>query len=277
MLAVMLALGASLSFGASNFIAGLESRRRSVWTVTAVSQIASALSAAVFLAFAHDSFLTADAAIWSVVAGVASAWGVLALYRALALGAMSVVSPIVALQVAIPVAAGLLMGERPSALEYAGMAVAAGGVVLVSRTRASRGTRAPGTAIALAVLTAVLFGIMLVGLDQAGDGALYSSAFVVRLASAAVLLVYFLATRRRLDVTAKTLPGLVSTGVLLTAATMLFIAAVNVGLLSVVSVLGSLSPLATTALAQVLLKERLGPWQWVGAGSVLAGVVMLSV
>lgn len=277
MLAVMLALGASLSFGASNFIAGLESRRRSVWTVTAVSQIASALSAAVFLAFAHDSFLTADAAIWSVVAGVASAWGVLALYRALALGAMSVVSPIVALQVAIPVAAGLLMGERPSALEYAGMAVAAGGVVLVSRTRASRGTRAPGTAIALAVLTAVLFGIMLVGLDQAGDGALYSSAFVVRLASAAVLLVYFLATRRRLDVTAKTLPGLVSTGVLLTAATMLFLAAVNVGLLSVVSVLGSLSPLATTALAQVLLKERLGPWQWVGAGSVLAGVVMLSV
>lgn len=277
MLAVILALGASLAFGASNFIAGLESRRRSVWTVTAVSQIASALSAGVFLVFAHDALLTASAAIWSIVAGVAAAGGVLALYRALALGAMSVVSPIIALQVVIPVAAGLLMGDRPSALEYVAMAVAAGGVVLVSRTKANRGTHAPAAAIALAVLTAVLFGIMLLGLDQAGDGAVYSAAFVVRVASAVVVLAYFLATRRRFDMSAKAWPNLTLAGVLLTAATMLFIGAANIGLLSVVSVLGSLSPVVTTALAQVLLKERLGPWQWVGAGSVLAAVVMLSV
>jgi hypothetical protein len=47
--AAALALGASFSWGSSNYLAGLESRRRSVWTVTAVSRIAADLGAALDL------------------------------------------------------------------------------------------------------------------------------------------------------------------------------------------------------------------------------------
>ena len=66
-------------------------------------------------------------------------------------------------------------------------------------------------------------------------------------------------------------------GVLLTAATLTFSAAAAVGYLSIVSVLGSLSPVVTTALAQVFLHERLDRPQWVGVAAVIAGVVLLTV
>ena len=114
MLAALLAISASCSWGVSNFVAGLESRRRSVWTVTAVSQIASALSAALLLLFASGETLTVRNVVWAVIAGICGATGIVAFYRALALGAMSVVAPIIAAQVVVPVAVGLALGERPA-------------------------------------------------------------------------------------------------------------------------------------------------------------------
>jgi len=278
MLAALIALAASFCFGSSNFIAGLESRRRSVWSVTAVSQVASALSAGVLLAFADHPFPAAGPVLWAVVAGAAAAAGILSLYRALAVGAMSVVSPIIALQVVLPVVVGTLQGEKLAAVTWLGVILAVGGVVLVARARAPH-ARVPREAVLLAVLTAVLFGVMLVGIDQAGAAGGDRSwvVFVVRVASAAVVLVFFVATHKRLDVSARALPGIVVVGVLLTAATFLFSAALAVGLLSVVSVLGSLSPVVTTALAQVFLHERLERRQWLGMAAVLLGVVLLSV
>jgi drug/metabolite transporter (DMT)-like permease len=277
MLAALLALAASFSWGWSNFIAGLESRRRSVWTVAAVSHVASGLSAGVVLLFAGQWSLTAGQLLWAILAGVAGAGAVLALYRALAIGAMSIVSSIIAVQVVIPVAAGLLLGERPAATAYAGMVLAAAGVVLLSRKGGNGGARVPRAAVLLALLTAVLYGVMLVGLDQAGRGSQYWAVFIVRAVSACVVLGYFVASRKRLEMTAKAVPALAMVGVLLTAATALFTAAVTIGLLSVVSVLGSLSPVVTIALAQIFLHERLGRRQWVGVAVVFAGVVLLTV
>lgn len=277
MLASLLALAASLSWGSSNFLAGLESRRRSVWTVAAVSHVASVISAGVVLLFAGSWSLGVGQMLWAIFAGVVGAGAVLALYRALTIGAMSVVSPIIAVQVVIPVAAGLSLGERPAVIAYVGMVLAAAGVVLVSRTGENRGSNAPRAAILLALLTAVLYGFMLVGLDQAGRGNQVWAVLIVRAVSACVVLGYFVASRKRFQMTAKAAPALATVGVLLTAATILFIAAVTMGSLSVVAVLGSLSPVVTVALAQVFLRERLGRRQWVGVAVVLAGVVLLTV
>jgi drug/metabolite transporter (DMT)-like permease len=114
-------------------------------------------------------------------------------------------------------------------------------------------------------------------LDMAGSGSPLQSVFVVRAASACVILGYFFASRRRFDVTARDLPALAGVGVLLTAANALLTVAFTIGLLSVISVLGSLSPVVTTGLAQVFLHERLSRRQWMGVAAVFAGVVLLSV
>jgi drug/metabolite transporter (DMT)-like permease len=276
-LAALLAIASSCAWGVSNFVAGLESRRRSVWTVTAVSQIASALSAMLLLLFASGETLTAWNTAWAVVAGLCGATGIVAFYRALALGAMSVVAPIMAAQVTVPVAVGLALGERPGTLAWIGMVLAAGGVALISRGGGPRAAHVPRAAVLLAILTAALFGVMGLALDQCGDGSPFQSVVIVRVVSALVILVYFFASRRRFDVRARDLSALAGVGVLLTAANTLLTVAFTLGMLTVISVLGSLSPVVTTGLAQVVLHERLSTRQWAGVVAVFAGVVLLAL
>jgi drug/metabolite transporter (DMT)-like permease len=69
----------------------------------------------------------------------------------------------------------------------------------------------------------------------------------------------------------------VSAGVLDSLANLLFTLASARGLLSVVSVLGSLYPVVTVMLARVVLDERLTEWQLVGVAGALGGVALISL
>ena len=69
--------------------------------------------------------------------------GLVAFYRALAIGTMSIVAPISATGVAIPVLVGLASGERPSALQVAGIVLAVRRACLAAR-EAPGGTRRRG-------------------------------------------------------------------------------------------------------------------------------------
>ena len=205
-------------------------------------------------------------------------------YKALAIGTMSVVAPIIAAEVLIPVTAGILLGERPGLHAYAGMVVTVGGVVLISRTprkekqsRSAEHHRAARTAVILAVLTAVAWGFMLLIYGTVGKDTPVWTVFDTRLTSAVVLAGYVLLTGRGLSLKGQNVPVLAAIGVLLAAANFLFIAATGIGYLSVTSILGSLSPVVVTVYAQVLLHERLAPRQWAGFAAVFAGIVLLSV
>jgi drug/metabolite transporter (DMT)-like permease len=179
--------------------------------------------------------------------------------------------------VLIPVSAGILLGERPGLLAYAGMAVTIAGVVLVSWAR--RGTRdhVARKAVILAVLTAVAWGFMLLVYGTTGKENPMWAVFDTRVTSAAVLAGYVLFTGRGLSLKGQNVPVLAAIGILLAVANFLFITATGMGYLSVTSILGSLSPVVVTAYAQVLLHERLAPRQWAGFAAVFAGIVLLSV
>ena len=70
---------------------------------------------------------------------------------------------------------------------------------------------------------------------------------------------------------------MVAIGGLLTVANIFFTLATGIGYLSVVAILGSLSPVVVTGFAHTLLGERLALHQWAGYAAVLAGIVLLSV
>ncbi len=277
MLAALLALAASLSWGTSNFLAGVESRTRSVWHVAALSQIAAAGAAAVALLAARQPPPGTWDFLLLVVTGVATAAGLVMFYRALAIGTMSVVSPIIASEVLIPVVAGIVLGERPGAHAYVGMLLAVGGVVLISRARRGQGDRVARTAVILAVLTAVCWGFMLLIYGTTGKASPIWAVFDTRITSAVVLAAYVLLTGRGLSLKGENVPVLAAIGLLLAAANILFIFAAARGYLSITSILGSLSPVVVTIYAQVLLHERLAPRQWAGFAAVFAGIVLLSV
>lgn len=282
--AALLALLSSFTWGTSSFLAGVETRTRSVWHVTALSQIMAAAASALGLLAARQGPPGGWDLFLLVLTGIAAAAGLVMFYQALAIGTMSVVAPIIAAEVLLPLSAGILQGERPGLHAYVGMAVTVGGVVLVSLTprrqkadRSAEHRKAARTAVLLAALTAFAWGFMLLIYGTTGKENPLWTVFDTRLTSAVVLAGYVLLTGRGLSLKGQNLPVLAAVGILLSVANFLFIAATRIGYLSVTSILGSLSPVVVTAYAQVLLHERLCARQWVGFAAVFAGVVLLSV
>ena len=80
----------------------------------------------------------AEAMFPAAVAGVMGAVCIVIFYLALSYGPVSIVAPVLASSACIPVVYGLARGERPSALQLAGLAATLAGVMLVSWTRRRR-------------------------------------------------------------------------------------------------------------------------------------------
>jgi drug/metabolite transporter (DMT)-like permease len=273
--AIALALGASLAYGLGDFVGGLKSRALHVLAVLALSQLAGLLAVLVWLAVSADPWFGWDGAAWAAAAGVGGATGLAALYRGLAIGAMGVVAPISALAAAIPFAVGVLGGERPRILQVVGVVMALAGVALASREPAGAGGgRARGVGLALAA--ALGFGLYFVFLDRAADESVPYAVACARLTSFALALAAALALSVGLRVGAAHLPALALVGLCDVSANVLFALASTRGYLSVVSVLTSLYPVVTVALAAVLLRERIAPGQRVGVAAALAGAALIT-
>lgn len=280
MLAALLALSASLLWGSSDFLGGLESRRTTAWAVALVSQIAALVTALIVLAVAAPAPPQASDLVAPVIAGLALTVTALAEYRAMSLAPISVVAPIFAGAAVVPALWGIAHGERPGAVQLTGMLLTIAGIVLISRPERHRPetkARVNRAGILLAVFAAFMIGVVLIAYDYGGEGDPYWTVGLAR-ASALLLLIVVLAVRRpKLKLHARAVPVLALVGVLLALANVLYTTATTIGLLSVVAVLGMLSPGITVVWAQTLLHERLRPAQWFAAALVLAGVVCLAL
>ncbi|MBV9832301.1 MAG: DMT family transporter [Marmoricola sp.] len=265
MTTVLLALAAALAYGLSDFLGGVVSRRTSVWPV-AFTACVGAAAGTVVLALVVPGDPTRADVLWGLLAGVGSGTGTAFLYRGFASGRMGVVAPVSAVGAAVlPVAIGVVVGERPSVLVWLGILVALPGIWLVSREPAVED--APG-GVAEGVLDGVLagvgFGVLFAALGQVPDGAGFVPLLGTQVVSflsvavAAVLLGGNPVPHRPLEW------GGLGAGVLATLAVVCFLFARQQGLLSVAAVLTSLYPAFTVLLATLLLGERLHRAQLIG-------------
>jgi drug/metabolite transporter (DMT)-like permease len=272
-MAIALALLASLCWGVADFLGGATSRRHSLLAVVLVSQ-AVGLVGITLAAVVFSGGPPAGVAPAGVAAGLCGVAAVLAFYRSMSVGAISVAAPILATSAVVPVAAGLLAGERPSSLQLAGIALALAGVVLVSREPAADGGSVRGAGVTLALVAALALGLQLIALDHAARADPLWAVAAARGTSVAVFAVAALVVRPSLA--AAVLPVLVAIGLSDTTANAAFAEATTGGYLSVVAVLASLFPLVTVALAHIHLHERLAPGQRIGVALALAGTVAIA-
>jgi len=211
------------------------------------------------------------------LAGLSGLAGLAAFYRGMAVGAMSVVAPISATGAAIPVTVGIATGDRPRAVQVAGLVLALVGVVLASREarEGSAGTKvAAGTGLAL--VAAVGFGGFFVGLDLASEGDVLWALLAARSVDIVLLVAVGLALRPGHDLSARDLRDLAAVGVFDVAANALFAFASTQGLVSLVAVLASLYPVTTIFLARLVLKESVRTSQAVGVALALLGVAAIA-
>ena len=280
MVAAVLALLASLSWGTSDFLAGLEARRSTAWTAALGGQVVASLALiALLLAVAPERPALAALAA-PAVGGAVGGLGVVLQYRALALVDMSVVSPIIAGAALVPVLWGTATGERPSALQVLGIALALVGMVLISRREPDAATASRSldrTGIVMAVCSAAAFGLFLVALDYGGRAEPLYTVTVARTTAAVTLLAIAAVTRPAIRLRRRAIPALLVVGLLIVAANILFTSATTFGDLSIVGVLGWLNPAVTMVWAHLVVHERLRPLQLGAAALVFAGVVCLTL
>ncbi len=275
MAAVVLALGAAVSYGVGDFLGGLSARRAHVLTVLALSQLVGAAAVAVWVAIAREDFLGGSAVAAAMGAGLCGAVGLGALYRGMAIGAMGVVAPISSVSAAIPFVVGVAQGERPAAVQVLGAVVALGGLAVISRAPGEHGG-GPAAGVGLALLAAVGFGFYFVFLDHAAHDSVPWSVLVARLTSTTLALAAVLAVGATVLPPRRLVPAIVAVGLCDTSANVLFGLATTRGLVSIVSVLTSLYPAVTVGLAAAVLRERLTRTQLAGATAVLAGAAAIA-
>jgi drug/metabolite transporter (DMT)-like permease len=277
MSALALAFLSSISWGVADFLGGLKSRQLPVVNVLLASQGTGLLLIGAFMLVRWEAVPGGDFALWAGLSGAAGIVGLASFYRGLAIGNMGVVAPISSAAAIVPVVVGIATGDRPSVLQYAGLVLALGGVALASREEIgaeSGGRMARGAG--LGIVSALGFGFFFVGMDNASDADVGWAMLGNRIVSFSLLLAAVAVLRPALAARRADAPVLATVGTLDITANGLFALASTEGLVSLVSVLGSLYPLTTVALAAVVLAERPHRVAQVGVAVALTGVVLIS-
>ena len=273
MLTAALALAAAVSWGVGDFLGGLKSRSLNPVAILIVAQPIGLTLLGLWVAIRGQGPPGSEV-LWACPAAVLGTTGLIAFYKGMAAGALSIVAPIAGAGAAIPVIWGLAGGDRPSGYQELGFAAALVGVVLASFERRPEAARL-AAGVGWAAIAMLAFGGYYIPMHAASHGDFLWAAFVFRLTSTALIAAAWLVLRprsaRRAD-----LPVLASIGVLDTGGNVFFAAASTKGLVSVVSILASLYPVVTVLLARAVLHERVYRSQELGIALALAGIVLIS-
>jgi drug/metabolite transporter (DMT)-like permease len=311
--AVLLALISAVSYGCSDFAAGLATRRASVLRVTLISEAATVAVVGLALAIAGAHPPDPRAAVWGCVAGLGGVCGALALYVGFRHAAFSVAGPLSAVGAAgFSVLAGLLLGERPTALALTGIVLALPAIVAVSASVGAGGGEHPGGGVVAApaasdaapgspaasdaapgsgggwvrrllpagvtygLVAGACFALLFIGLNQAGSG---SGLWPVFLGQVAALLAVTCAAAFTGDLRLPEERGgwlAAAAGLTGGPGTILFFVATHRGLLAVAAVITSLYPAVTILLARVVLGERLTAIRLAGLTLAAASVALIA-
>lgn len=273
-MAALLALLSSVMWGSADYVAGKLSRRRHVLVVLGGTQAVGLVAMLVIATVTGAWGDPRDYVGWAVLASVSGATGLALYYRALAIGTMGVVSPIAALGVVVPLTVGLAGGEQPTALQLVGILLALVGVVAAS------GPEVHGDAgwapVLLAGGSALFLGTALAAIAAGSETSVVMTMTVMRITTVSLMAVALLVLRRGATVTRDEAPAFVAVGLMDVAANLAFGLASTLGMLSIVSVFGSLYPVATILLARLIDHERLRPVQQVGVVLALCGVAAIT-
>ncbi len=298
---IILGLLAGITYGAADFIGGLATRRSTVFSVVVVSQLTGLLLLLALLPILPAAHPQRDDIVWGLLSGAAGALGISLLYRGLAIGRMSLVSPITAVIAAIiPFVTGLLLRERPSSFAIAGVGIALLAVVFVSSTEMPgqpASNAAPGfvgTPLVSKNPNAMRTWLLQPGLFEAALSGIGIGLFYVflahthaqagmwplagaRLSSASILTAIALITRRSVLPNSGGWGPIAIAGVLDMFANACYLLATRHGLLAIVAVLASLYPASTVLLARIVLHEKLSALQLVGVACALVAIALIAV
>ncbi|MEA2183022.1 MAG: hypothetical protein QOF69_2207 [Solirubrobacteraceae bacterium] len=280
MVAIAIALGSAALWGLSDYLGGLKSRSYPVPVVLAAMYLSSLTAMALFVGTRGEAPPETSAVVASLGAGVVGIAGLTALYRALAIGTMSIVAPIASTGVCIPVLVGLAAGDSPGFVRSLGLALAVVGIVLASREDDAGPVdlSRQRSSILLAITAGIGFGSYFVLAKIGSSGDVGWALLLSRVSALPLICVFaYLALRRGgRRPRGRAILALAGLGLIDLGANVCYNHATTIGELSSVAVASSLYPVMTVTLAALLLGERVRGAQRAGVVVALSGVVMIA-
>jgi drug/metabolite transporter (DMT)-like permease len=271
---IALALAASLSWGIADFVGPVKARVLGTLRVLIYAQVAGLIGVALLVAARREP-LPSAAVLLAIPASISGTLGLYAYYRGVIAGAVSIVAPVAGASAVVPVILGIATGDRPGPLPLVGIACALFGVALASREPGENDNRL-AAGVGLAILAAIGFGFYFPFMHVAGDENPWWASLIFRSVSTLVVLVAVLARRPALRVGRVDLAIVVLVGLGDMTGNLLFAASSGHGLVSVTSVLASLYPIVTIALARIVLQEHVARSQQAGVALTLTGVALIA-
>ena len=212
MLTALVGLAGALIYGSADFLGGLAAKRLSSVLVTAVAASSGLLVLLLALPFVGGVW-SPDAVLWGALSGVSGAIAISLLYACLAIGPMSILSPLTAVVSAIvPMTAGLVGGERLAPVGYAALGLALVAVVLVGFVPEKGAVRPTTLGVLMAIGSGIMIGAFLILIDLTPDDSGLVPLVLNRAVNAAIMfsivgVLAFVAARRR-----RVLAGVGATG-----------------------------------------------------------------
>mgnify|MGYP003607604140 FL=1 len=287
MLTVVIGLASALVYGTADFFGGLAAKRVGAVLATAVAAVVGLVLILALLPFVGGVW-SRDALVLGALSGLTGAIAIGLLYACLAIGPMSILSPLTAVVSAIvPMIVGLSRGESVGVLGGVALGVALVAVVLVGFVPERGAVRPSLRGVLMAIGSGLAIGAFLVIMDAAPDNSGLVPLVANRAANTAVMFTIVLAMvliARRRGTPRRPRADLVA-GLKLALICGVFDALANVGLLwgirigdlSVIAVLTALYPAGTIILARLVLKERIAPVQYLGLVLAIAASAMLAL
>jgi drug/metabolite transporter (DMT)-like permease len=282
MLAVIAGLGAATAFAASTLASTRASRligaNPAVAWVTAIG-----LPLALAAALADRTGLSAASVPWLAISGLGNVAGLLLAYRALRIGPVSVVAPIVSTEGAMAALFSVATGGAISPAMLGALALVVAGGALTAATASApaadvTASTNPGStrlAAGLAIVSAVLFGASLYATGQIGRTLPLGWAALAPRATGVLLVGLPMAVRGRLTLTRSAAPLVILAGV----AEVVGFSCIGLGSrydVAVTAVLASQFAAVAVLGAVLLFGERLGWPQRVGVVAVAIGTALVA-
>jgi uncharacterized membrane protein len=165
-LTVVLGLTGALVYGFADFVGGLAARRISALRVTALGAVSGVVLLVLGTVVVPGRW-SVEAILWGGISGVTGAAAIALLYACLAIGPMSILSPVTAVTSAIvPLTWGLVRGSELGALAYPAFALALVAVVLVGFVPGEGAVRPSARGLIMATISGTLIGAFYILMDQ---------------------------------------------------------------------------------------------------------------
>ena len=268
-------MGSAAAWGTGDFAGGLAARRAGGLLVTGGAQVVGLVLLLLAVLVLRPAPPAASTLLLGALGGVAGGLGLAALYRALGMGAMGLVSALSGVGgVLIPLAIGTLVFDtviQPVQLAGVGCALLAIGAASGATTRGvSR------EALLLALTAALGFGLWFVFLDRASEhDQLW--ALVASRASASLVVGGSALLRSDRSQLRGVAPLVALAGLLDVAANGMVVLAFATIPVGIAAALSGTYPLATMLLARALLGEALPRLGLVAVALAVIGIVLISL